>query len=100
MHPMSENIAEITACATLRGRGLALMSGGLDSTLSVCVLRAQGLHMEGVVFESPFFGSVRARKAAEKAQMAVRDNFSHMAVEQMFQKRDGDLAPEMPLPKK
>jgi hypothetical protein len=61
---MSENIAEITACATLRGRGLALMSGGLDSTLSVCVLRAQGLHMEGVVFESPFFGSVRARKAA------------------------------------
>ena len=42
----------------------------------------------------------RVKTAAEKAQMAVRDNFSHMAVEQMFQKRDGDLAPEMPLPKK
>jgi hypothetical protein len=42
----------------------------------------------------------RVKTAAEKAQTAVRDGFSHMAVEQMFQKRDGDLPPEMPLPKK
>lgn len=40
------------------------MSGGLDSTLAICVLRAQGLHMEAVVFESPFFSSRAARKAA------------------------------------
>jgi len=33
--------------------------------LAVCVMRAQGLHMEAVVFESPFFSSRAARKAAE-----------------------------------
>ena len=42
-----------------------LLSGGLDSTLAICVLRAQGLHIEAVVFESPFFGSRNARKAAD-----------------------------------
>lgn len=41
-----------------------MLSGGLDSTLAICVLRAQGLHMEAVVFESPFFSSRAARKAA------------------------------------
>jgi len=46
------------------GRGLSLLSGGLDSTLAICVLRAQGLHMEAVVFESPFFSSRAAVKAA------------------------------------
>ena len=46
------------------GRGLSLLSGGLDSMLAVCVLRAQGLHVEAVVFESPFFSSRAARKAA------------------------------------
>ncbi|MEI8243076.1 MAG: asparagine synthase-related protein [bacterium] len=52
------------------GRGLSLLSGGLDSTLAICVLRAQGLHVEAVVFESPFFSSRNARKAAE--QIGVR----------------------------
>jgi len=46
------------------GRGLSLLSGGLDSMLAICVLRAQGLHMEAIVFESPFFSSRAARKAA------------------------------------
>ena len=53
-----------STAATPRGRGLSLLSGGLDSTLAICVLRAQGLHMEAVVFESPFFSSRAARKAA------------------------------------
>lgn len=38
-----------------KGRGLSLFSGGLDSQLAVCVLREQGLHVEAVVFKSPFF---------------------------------------------
>ncbi len=46
-------------------KGLALLSGGLDSQLAVCVLRDQGVHVEGVVFESPFFGSGSAKKAAK-----------------------------------
>ena len=55
---------ETTRTAAPVGRGLSLLSGGLDSTLAICVLRAQGLHVEAVVFESPFFSSRAARKSA------------------------------------
>ena len=47
-------------------RSLNLLSGGLDSQLSICVLRAQGIHVEAVVFSSPFFKIEAAKKAAEK----------------------------------
>jgi tRNA(Ile)-lysidine synthase TilS/MesJ len=47
-----------------RARGLCLLSGGLDSTLAICVLRAQGLHVEAVAFDSPFFHTVNAQRAA------------------------------------
>ncbi len=50
-------------------KGLSLLSGGLDSMLAICVLRDQGVHMEGVVFKSPFFGTKAAEKAA--AQLKV-----------------------------
>lgn len=49
---------------TRRARGLALLSGGLDSQLAVCVLRDAGADMEGVTFATPFFSPVAARKAA------------------------------------
>ncbi len=55
---------ETTSIPIPGGRGLSLLSGGLDSTLAICVLRSQGLHIEGIVFESPFFSSRAARKAA------------------------------------
>jgi tRNA-uridine 2-sulfurtransferase len=48
-----------------KGRGLCLLSGGLDSQLAVCVLREQGVEVEAVVFSSPFFKVDSARKAAE-----------------------------------
>ena len=47
-----------------RGRGLSLLSGGLDSSLAICVLRAQGLHVEAVAFDSPFFHTAAAKRAA------------------------------------
>ncbi len=47
-----------------RGRGLCLLSGGLDSQLAICVLREQGVHVEAVVFASPFFRIDAARRAA------------------------------------
>jgi len=47
-----------------KGKGLGLCSGGLDSILSGLVLREQGLHVEWVTFETPFFSSEKARKAA------------------------------------
>jgi hypothetical protein len=47
-------------------RALSLLSGGLDSQLTICVLRDQGIHVEAVVFSSPFFKIESAKKAAEK----------------------------------
>ena len=45
-------------------KGLSLMSGGLDSQLAVRVLQGAGAEVEGVCFETPFFSSANARKAA------------------------------------
>jgi len=45
-------------------RALGLCSGGLDSMLAGVVLRAQGIEVEWVAFETPFFSSAKARKAS------------------------------------
>jgi tRNA U34 2-thiouridine synthase MnmA/TrmU len=45
-------------------RALGLCSGGLDSMLAGLVLRAQGIEVEWVSFETPFFSSAKARKAS------------------------------------
>ncbi len=47
------------------------MSGGLDSQLAVCVLRDAGAEMEGICFETPFFGADKARAAAERLGMKL-----------------------------
>ena len=47
-------------------RGYSLVSGGLDSRLAVCVLRDAGAHVEGICFETPFFGAEKAREAARQ----------------------------------
>lgn len=60
-----------TDAGTPRGRGLCLLSGGLDSMLAACVLRAQGVHVEAIVFESPFFGSRAARLAADRLKVRL-----------------------------
>ncbi|WP_372847269.1 tRNA 4-thiouridine(8) synthase ThiI [Pontiella sp.] len=46
-------------------KALSLLSGGLDSQLAVCVLREQGIHVEGIVYNSPFFGTDKAEAAAK-----------------------------------
>ncbi|MBR9980395.1 MAG: tRNA 4-thiouridine(8) synthase ThiI [Desulfatitalea sp.] len=45
-------------------RALGLCSGGLDSMLSALVLRDQGVHVEWINFETPFFSAAKARQAA------------------------------------
>ena len=47
-----------------KARGLGLCSGGLDSMLAGLVLRAQGIEVQWVAFETPFFSSAKARKAS------------------------------------
>ena len=46
-------------------RALGLCSGGLDSILSGLVLREQGIEVEWVSFETPFFNAAKARKASK-----------------------------------
>jgi len=48
----------------LKIKGIALMSGGLDSILAVKVIQEQGIEVEGVAFETPFFGADRAIEAS------------------------------------
>jgi len=47
-------------------RALGLCSGGLDSILSALVLRDQGIHVEWITFETPFFTSEKARLASQQ----------------------------------
>ncbi len=47
-----------------KGRGLGLCSGGLDSMLAGLVLRQQGLSVEWITFETPFFSAEKARNAS------------------------------------
>jgi len=47
-----------------KSSGLGLCSGGLDSILSGLVLREQGLRVAWITFETPFFSSEKARRAA------------------------------------
>ncbi|MBT8371606.1 MAG: tRNA 4-thiouridine(8) synthase ThiI [Deltaproteobacteria bacterium] len=46
-------------------RALGLCSGGLDSMMSGLVLRNQGIEVEWVSFETPFFNAAKARKASK-----------------------------------
>ena len=57
---------------TKKCRGLSLISGGLDSQLAICVLRDAGAEVEAVTFETPFFSSAAARKAAAALGVPLR----------------------------
>jgi len=53
-----------------KGRGLGLCSGGLDSILSGLVLREQGLHVEWITFETPFYHSKYYQAVSHDAEGA------------------------------
>jgi hypothetical protein len=64
------------------GRGLCLLSGGLDSQLAICLLREQGLHVEAVVFSSPFFKISAAKQAASNLKVKLHIvTFTHDILE-------------------
>ncbi len=46
-------------------RALGLCSGGLDSILSAVVLKKQGIEVEWINFETPFFSAEKARRASQ-----------------------------------
>lgn len=54
-------------------KAAVLLSGGLDSILAVCLLKDQGIHVEAVAFESPFFGTDKARAAAAQLEIPLHE---------------------------
>jgi tRNA U34 2-thiouridine synthase MnmA/TrmU len=46
-------------------RALGLLSGGLDSMLAGLILCDQGIEVESVTFETPFFNAAKGRKASQ-----------------------------------
>ena len=52
-------------------RALGLCSGGLDSILSAIVLRNQGIAVAWISFETPFFSSVKARRASDRLRIPL-----------------------------
>lgn len=53
-------------------RALGLCSGGLDSILSALVLRDQGIAVEWIAFETPFFSAENARRASQQCGVPLR----------------------------
>jgi len=53
-------------------RALGITSGGLDSILSALVLKEQGIEVAWVNFETPFFSSDKARRAARMTGISLR----------------------------
>ncbi|HOE61679.1 MAG TPA: tRNA 4-thiouridine(8) synthase ThiI [Kiritimatiellia bacterium] len=68
-----DGIGQAVHADAAKGRGVCLFSGGLDSQLAVCVLREQGVHVEGVVFESPFFRIEGAQRSAAKLNLTLHE---------------------------
>ena len=52
-------------------KGIALISGGLDSMLAVKIVQKQGIEVQGVAFETPFFSADRALEACKKTDIPL-----------------------------
>ncbi len=52
-------------------RALGLCSGGLDSILSGLLLKKQGIHVEWITFETPFFSSLKAKNASDLCRIPI-----------------------------
>jgi len=60
-----------------KGKCLVLMSGGLDSMLSAKILKEEGIEVTPLCFESFFFSSASAAKAAKQIGLKLRvEDFS------------------------
>jgi len=53
-------------------KALSVFSGGLDSMLAASLIRAQGIEVLGLFFETPFFTSARAVKSADAIHLPLK----------------------------
>jgi len=64
-------------------KAISLFSGGLDSILAVKVIHGQGISVQGVTFETPFFNARKAQETARHIQLpllVVDITDSHLAM--------------------
>ena len=52
-------------------RAIGLSSGGLDSQLAICVLKAQGIEVEVITFDSPFYSPEASIKASKQLDVKL-----------------------------
>ncbi|MDD4072347.1 MAG: tRNA 4-thiouridine(8) synthase ThiI [Desulfobacterales bacterium] len=57
--------------STKKVRALGLCSGGLDSILAALVLKEQGIVVEWITFETPFFSADKSVKASEMTGIPI-----------------------------
>jgi tRNA-uridine 2-sulfurtransferase len=55
----------------LNSKAISLFSGGLDSIIAVKVIQDQGVSVQGVTFETPFFSARKARETARHIQLPL-----------------------------
>ena len=53
-------------------KALSVFSGGLDSILASELIRAMGIEVHGLFFETPFFPSEKARESAESINLPIK----------------------------
>jgi len=53
-------------------KAICVFSGGLDSMLAAEVVRAQGIDVLALFFETPFFGPAKARESARTINLALK----------------------------
>ncbi|OFI06187.1 tRNA-specific 2-thiouridylase MnmA [Clostridium acetireducens DSM 10703] len=53
-------------------KALAMISGGLDSTLAAKLIKNQGIDVIGICFKSYFFGAENAKRAAEQIEIPIK----------------------------
>ena len=57
---------------TKQTKALVLLSGGLDSMLAAKILQLQDIKVVGICFESNFYGSTRAKLAAQELGIELK----------------------------
>ena len=71
-------------------KALGLMSGGLDSSLAHLCLKRQDIHVTGISFATPFFGSRKAEEMAAQMEIPLMvENISEVHLEMVKSPRYG-----------
>jgi tRNA U34 2-thiouridine synthase MnmA/TrmU len=71
-------------------RALGLCSGGLDSMLSALLLRKQGVDVQWITFETPFFSSTKAKEASKTTRIPLMvENITPAYIEMLKNPRCG-----------